>query len=163
MNKKGQAAMEFLMTYGWAILAAIIAIAVLAYFGVFNPGRYASEVCSLGPPFICSEQSAADSTIGANGGVTLILTNSGDESITISTIDLTNCLTGYVPPGTAEEADFATVGSGSEGTFDLECTLANAIDTGDTFRGNIEVTYQKPTTGDRDLTATGSITRKSAE
>ena len=28
-NKKGQAAMEFLMTYGWAILAAIIVIGVL--------------------------------------------------------------------------------------------------------------------------------------
>lgn len=38
-NKKGQAAMEFLMTYGWAILAAIIAIGVLAYFGVFSGGN----------------------------------------------------------------------------------------------------------------------------
>ena len=38
MAKRGQAAMEFLMTYGWAILAAIIAIAALAYFGVFSPG-----------------------------------------------------------------------------------------------------------------------------
>ena len=36
MKNKGQAAMEFLMTYGWAILAGIIAIGVLAYFGVFN-------------------------------------------------------------------------------------------------------------------------------
>lgn len=34
--RKGQAAMEFLSTYGWPILAAIIAIGVLAYFGVFN-------------------------------------------------------------------------------------------------------------------------------
>lgn len=40
MDKKGQAAMEFLMTYGWAILAAIVAIGVLAYLGVFNQGRY---------------------------------------------------------------------------------------------------------------------------
>lgn len=36
-NKKGQAAMEFLMTYGWAILTGLIAIGVLAYFGVFSP------------------------------------------------------------------------------------------------------------------------------
>jgi len=35
-SKKSQAAMEFLMTYGWAILAAIIAISVLWYFGVFD-------------------------------------------------------------------------------------------------------------------------------
>lgn len=40
MNKKGQPAIEFLMTYGWAILCAIIAIGVLAYFGVFNPHKF---------------------------------------------------------------------------------------------------------------------------
>jgi len=45
--KKGQAAVEFefLMTYGWAILAAIIAIAVLTYFGVFSPGKYSQQPC----------------------------------------------------------------------------------------------------------------------
>ena len=32
VNKKGQSAMEFLMTYGLAILAAIVAIAILAWF-----------------------------------------------------------------------------------------------------------------------------------
>lgn len=43
-NKKGESmAMEFLMTYGWAILASIIAIGVLAYFGVFTPGKYIPE------------------------------------------------------------------------------------------------------------------------
>jgi hypothetical protein len=40
MEKRGQAAMEFLMTYGLAILAAIITIAILAWFGVFTPSNY---------------------------------------------------------------------------------------------------------------------------
>lgn len=39
---ENKAAIEFLMTYGLAILAAIIAIGVLAYFGVFNPGNFLS-------------------------------------------------------------------------------------------------------------------------
>lgn len=39
-KKKGQAGMEFFMTYGWAIMAALIAIGVLAYFGVFDPDKY---------------------------------------------------------------------------------------------------------------------------
>jgi hypothetical protein len=43
-SRKGQAAMEFLMTYGWAILIAIIAIAALIAFGVFNPP--VQEVCT---------------------------------------------------------------------------------------------------------------------
>jgi hypothetical protein len=44
-NNKGQAAMEFLMTYGWAILIVVIAVAALAAFGVFNPQRFAQERC----------------------------------------------------------------------------------------------------------------------
>ncbi len=33
--KKGQGAMEFLMTYGWAILVVLVAIGALFYF--YNP------------------------------------------------------------------------------------------------------------------------------
>src|SRR3989344_7728085 len=50
-HKRGQAAMEFLMTYGWAILAAIIAIGVQAYFGVFNPGKLAGSAGIVNAPF----------------------------------------------------------------------------------------------------------------
>jgi len=38
--KKSQAAMEFLMTYGWAILVVLVAIAALAYFGVLSPEKF---------------------------------------------------------------------------------------------------------------------------
>ena len=34
--KKSQQAMEFLMTYGWAIIVVLVAIGALAYFGVLN-------------------------------------------------------------------------------------------------------------------------------
>jgi len=37
MNKKGQVAMAFFMTYGWAILVVLVAIGALAYFGVLAP------------------------------------------------------------------------------------------------------------------------------
>ena len=35
-SKKSQATMEFLMTYGWAILIVLTAIAALVYFGVLS-------------------------------------------------------------------------------------------------------------------------------
>lgn len=35
-NKKVQAFTEFWATYGWAIFAAVIAIGLVAYFGVFT-------------------------------------------------------------------------------------------------------------------------------
>jgi energy-converting hydrogenase Eha subunit A len=40
MNMKGQAAMEYLMTYGWAILIVIIVAAALWALGVFNPATW---------------------------------------------------------------------------------------------------------------------------
>jgi hypothetical protein len=48
-TKKSQAAMEFLMTYGWAILVVLAAIAALAYFGVLSPGKFIPEKCMLSP------------------------------------------------------------------------------------------------------------------
>ena len=33
-NNRAQAALEFLMTYGWAILVVLVSIGALAYFGV---------------------------------------------------------------------------------------------------------------------------------
>ena len=44
MNKKGQATMEFLITYGWAILVVLVAIVALVYFGVINPEKFNPNV-----------------------------------------------------------------------------------------------------------------------
>ena len=41
--KRGQSALEYLVTYGWAILAIVIIAAVLWYFGIFNPNKWSSS------------------------------------------------------------------------------------------------------------------------
>ncbi len=38
INKKGQGAMEYLMTYGWAILVVLVIGVALWYMGVFSAG-----------------------------------------------------------------------------------------------------------------------------
>ena len=50
-NRKGQAALEYLMTYGWAILAVVVVLAVLWYLGIFTPK--APEMCVFDSPFSC--------------------------------------------------------------------------------------------------------------
>lgn len=44
--KRGQAALEFLMTYGWVILIVVIVLGVLAAFGVFDINRLLSVRCA---------------------------------------------------------------------------------------------------------------------
>ncbi len=52
--KRGQAAMEYLFTYGWAILAVVSAIAVLSWMGVFSASQFVSEQCTFQPDFPCT-------------------------------------------------------------------------------------------------------------
>jgi len=148
MERKVQAAMEFLMTYGWAILAAIIAIAVLAYFGVFNPGRYTTEICSVSAPFVCSD----DSVASASDGVKLILRNGGDVDYNMTYVSISNC-------GNATFGDVVITSGSQNAINDLAVSCDTTLVEGAAFRGNIEVSYQA-IGGTRILTSTGSITRK---
>jgi hypothetical protein len=53
-NKKGQAALEFLTTYGWAFLVILVMIGALSYFGVFSPENYVPDQCNFGSVLSCS-------------------------------------------------------------------------------------------------------------
>lgn len=54
-QKSGQAAMEFLMTYGWAILVVLVVIGALAYFGILNPQTFLPKRCLLGSGLSCAD------------------------------------------------------------------------------------------------------------
>src|SRR3989344_3487840 len=84
--KKGQAAMEFLMTYGWAILAAVIAIGVLAYFGVFSPGNYMSNIVTVNQPFGTTQELAI-----RTDSISFVLRNGGGSSADIASIAISGC------------------------------------------------------------------------
>jgi len=71
MNKKSQAAMEFLMTYGWAILVVLAAIGALAYFGVLSPDKFLPEKCMLPSGIAC-----LDFTQNAPDQITIVVRNS---------------------------------------------------------------------------------------
>ncbi|HLD05263.1 MAG TPA: hypothetical protein VJG90_06100 [Candidatus Nanoarchaeia archaeon] len=62
-KRKGQAALEFLMTYGWAILIIFIMIGALVYFGVFNPTKLTPERCAAEIGFECNEWDVTNSRI----------------------------------------------------------------------------------------------------
>lgn len=51
---KAQAMVEFLTTYGWAVLALIIVLAVLISSGILSPNYLVSEQCSFGTTFRCA-------------------------------------------------------------------------------------------------------------
>ena len=84
MFKKAQAAMEFLMTYGWAILIVLIVLAALFYLGIFSPRS--PNVCIAIAPITCPDVKA-DAGLDT---IALVLAASGVSTATITSYDLTS-------------------------------------------------------------------------
>lgn len=57
-RKRGQVAMEFMMTYGWAVLAAVATLGALAYFGVFDTSQLVEEEAFISHPLYASAWNA---------------------------------------------------------------------------------------------------------
>jgi hypothetical protein len=83
VRRGGQASMEFLMTYGWAILVVIAAIGALAYFGVLDSAFFAPESCMVMPGVGCEDYQVLDS-----GEVSLILRNGIGEDLSNVSVTL---------------------------------------------------------------------------
>ncbi len=77
-RKKGQAALEFLTTYGWAFLVILVMISALGYFGILNPDRFLPERCNVGPEFACVEYGVYDRD---TNNFVLIITNNVGQTI----------------------------------------------------------------------------------
>jgi len=80
MNKKAQAAMEFLMTYGWAILVVLLAIGALAYFGVLSPQKLLPERTTFAAPLPNLDNAVVDA---ATNSIEVAFKNNKGVAITI--------------------------------------------------------------------------------
>ena len=87
MNVKAQAAVEFLLTYGWAFL---IMISVIAGFFLFDPLSYLSSstpTCSNDDMFICEDERLQ---ISPRGLIGFTFTNRGGKQLTIQQFNVTS-------------------------------------------------------------------------
>lgn len=80
-QSKAQAALEYLTTYGWAILGAIVAIGALTYFGFLNPTNLLPNKCDFGKQLECIDFMI--NTTGSNSQVSLMLRNNFGKPIVI--------------------------------------------------------------------------------
>ena len=150
-ERKGQAAMEFLMTYGWAILAAIVAIGALAYFGVFSPGNLVGSSALVNNPFYAASWQVigANSVLGTpgypQGNVTLELTNSGGYDIAVYNITvLGSGSSGTIGCSRVYPNPILALASGSSRAFSTQsCGGTGALTSGNNFAGNIKIYYYK--------------------
>lgn len=136
-NKRGQAALEFLMTYGWAILSAIIIIGALGSYFYFNQGGSASIFVAA--PFYGVAASAAEDTVN------LEIQNKGGETLSSVTVNISNA-------GCTADSSF----DGSSSAAQIIALTCTGADSGTTFSGDISVSYLRPGSA-LPLTSTGSV------
>ena len=97
-NSKGQAAFEFLTTYGWAFLVILIMVGTLAYFGILTPGNVLPDRCNFGAEFQCLNFQFSDTADTFRLRLKNGIGESADvQSITLST-ESTVALTCTTPP-----------------------------------------------------------------
>jgi hypothetical protein len=157
--KKAQSAMEYLMTYGWAILIVIIVAAALYALGIFNPATYTGRVptgfTTLGTP--------SDWDVADDGAFSIILNNRLSNQITIyqisailgsdsDTWDTWNCTTD----------SYLQIAPGASADPSIVCTGPNtySLDLGDptlgtTYSVDVSILYNS---GGFNHTETGKVT-----
>ncbi len=147
-KRNGQAAMEFLMTYGWAILVVLAAIAALAYFGVLSPGNFLPSSCTIASGFSC-EDFKVNST-----DVQLILRNGLGDDLSSVTVAVAACTASAEADGNDSWSDGANLGDTDGITLGV-CSNGNV---GNRFSEDIAITY---TSGSGiEHTVTGKLTTK---
>lgn len=151
MVRKGQSAMEYLMTYGWAILIIVVVLAALFYMGVFTPSPGESCKFAPGSALACKSFKIYNQTTGISAF--LIVDNLGGQKIIIDGMYCTQAAalptagapTTLVPTVTIEAGGEAQVPTTGFGGIICRDTANNPVTTGfaigSPYRGKVYVRF----------------------
>ena len=132
----GQSAMEFLMTYGWAILIMLVVISILFYLGVFSPETVSPKSCVLPAGFSCYGYK-----IATGGVLTLQLTQSTGHTVTIEDVRCSDADN----PSHSNTNNMPTIYSGEKATLPaITCYKSDDTSTpavGEYYRGTLVLKY----------------------
>lgn len=126
-SDSSQAALEFLMTYGWAILVVIGATAVLAYFGVLSPENFLPNRCAFPAGLACLDYNVETYK------VVLVLQNGLGDLITINQVTVSG--------NNQQCSDNETIILNNEAKAIITITQCNNGVGDSKFDGTINVTY----------------------
>lgn len=141
---KGQAALEFMTTYGWALIVVLVMIMAIVYFDIFDTDNFIQDSCSVSGELQCREFTVNPQI------VKIQLKNNFGKDITINDVTCQD-----------EAGNSATTSPGlpvSPGsTIDVTCDFGSALfNPGDKQKFTFEIEYRR-TTGTVDHIVTGDL------
>ncbi|MDD9952786.1 MAG: hypothetical protein OXR66_00450 [Candidatus Woesearchaeota archaeon] len=138
--KKGQAALEFLMTYGWMLLVLVAIISVMWYFTGFNV-KFFPSTCTVEPPFSCLEYKAQE-----DGIITFGIQNTIGDVTDVNMTLYCEQPRSFVQTGVLSNQDFI-----NETLVHFSCPV-----TGSQFKTSFDIIYRNVGEGPTH-TASGTI------
>ncbi|VVC04465.1 Uncharacterised protein [Candidatus Burarchaeum australiense] len=155
-GKKAQAALEFLTTYGWAILVIVLVLVSLTWLGVFNVQQGVSERCTFPADISCLNARVSGTQL-----TQLTLTNRMTKVMYVCEVACTNDLTlslgtsivipsncvssgGASPifalqPG--QQMNLASTPIACKNYFAGKLTTTSVYSLGDTYSGSVIIFY----------------------
>jgi len=131
MFRKAQSAMEYLMTYGWAILVILIALGAMFYLGVFDAKT--PNNCQIQSPFSCMDVLAVFSEPTTTFTFSIGVGAASSPKITSITVNGDPC----TPPTPPVDVSLS-LGQVNE----VSCTnTLLGLEQGDKFTGIISLSY----------------------
>jgi uncharacterized protein (UPF0333 family) len=123
MRRKAQISMEFLMTYGWALLIILIAIAAISYYGITNPEKFVPESCTLPTGLVCLSHRVQTTE------VLFVIRNNMGEDITVNSIAIEGC----------SETFTTDILNGAKANFTVDACDTGVV--GKRYKSDITLTY----------------------
>jgi hypothetical protein len=151
---KAQSAMEYLMTYGWAVLIISVVLGVLYGLNIFNLPTFSPNTCVLEGDFSCS-----NTTLSSTGVLALTVGQSTSSQIYVTAIGCNSIAS------TAGMTTFNTpvfLPTGSNFTTSLQCYSRGApfsASIGTQYAGYLLLNYTNINTG-FSQTITGALSQK---
>lgn len=143
-----QNALEYLSTYGWAVILIMIVIGVLFALGVFTASNYQSAECSFSNGFSCTNVSMT-----TNGLLTYTLTDATNDPVNVIGYGCALNETGAQPSSILSPSRQTYLPVGSNHTYTTYCYVSatsyykgGAI--GSPYSGYIAVEYQDDITSE---------------
>ncbi len=136
---KGQAAIEFLMTYGWAIMAVLVMIGAMSYLGLLSPSAFLPEKCEIVVGFTCTDFQVT------RNEVTLNLINALGDEAKIEKVEIINPENPTSPACSKTlESSVSTVSNGGKiSVTGIACKPDLPFSVGDKANVKIVITYSK--------------------
>ncbi len=153
---KGQSALEYMMTYGWAILIIVIVAVILYSMGIFNPRASVTASSSGFSPF------AVSAAVCSNSGLVVAFTTgglpNGATSVSLKELYLSSATGMSGSSATTTGFSALSVASGSSFTATVAAASLNCTTSGIPFTASGALEYKYTTAaGPVTTNATGTI------